>query len=61
VRAVGEVTGKPVPHAVVGRREGDPPILLADASKAREVLGWKAQRDLKTMVETAWRWMEKNP
>jgi len=61
VRAVGEVTGKPVPHEVVGRREGDPPILLADASKAREVLGWKATRDLRTMVDTAWRWMQKNP
>jgi UDP-glucose 4-epimerase len=38
--AVERVTSRPVPHTVVARRAGDPPVLVADATLAREVLGW---------------------
>ena len=58
VRQVSEVSGRPVRHRVVGRRAGDPPQLVADPSAAAAVLGWRAQRSLKDMVSTAWRWME---
>ena len=39
------------------RRPGDPPILTADATRARSELGWKiAKPELEEMVSTAWRW-----
>jgi UDP-glucose 4-epimerase len=37
---VGSVVGRPVPHTVVARRAGDPPVLVADSRLAREILGW---------------------
>jgi len=59
VRAVEEVTGRPVPVVEAPRRPGDPPELVADSTRAREQLGWKPQHsDLRTIVSTAWRWHE---
>lgn len=41
-----------------GRREGDPPALVADARQARRVLGWQPLRAaLETQIADAWRWM----
>lgn len=57
IRIAEDVTGKNVPFEVGPRRDGDPPELIADPSKALDVLGWKAQHsDLKTILETSWRW-----
>lgn len=42
--------------ALAPRREGDAPILVADNRKAREVLGWTPQHDLKSIVKSAWNW-----
>jgi UDP-glucose-4-epimerase GalE len=56
IRAVEEVTGKKVPYKVGARREGDPPLLVADSSRLRQTLGWTPRHsDLKNIVETAWR------
>jgi UDP-arabinose 4-epimerase len=39
------------------RRSGDPSVLVADATLARELLGWSAERsDLATIITDAWRW-----
>ena len=44
------------------RRAGDPPVLIADSSKAQTKLGWKPKRpELKTIVETAWNWHKSHP
>ena len=52
------VTGKQVPVVYGERREGDPPELVADASKAKQVLGWEAQiTDLNQIISSAWAWM----
>lgn len=57
VQAVEQVTGLPVPVEEVARREGDPAVLISDASRARSVLGWKPARTCLTdIVETAWKW-----
>jgi UDP-glucose 4-epimerase len=40
LETVGRIVGRPVPHTVTERREGDPSVLVADAQQAREVLGW---------------------
>ena len=42
------------------RREGDPPVLISDSKKAKEVLGWTSQyNNLETIVETALHWHQK--
>ncbi|MGI9519898.1 MAG: UDP-glucose 4-epimerase GalE [Pirellulaceae bacterium] len=57
-----EVTGHAIPEVMGERRAGDPPELVADASKAQSVLDWEpAMADLKTIVETAWRWHQSHP
>lgn len=57
VAAVERVGGRPVPLREAPRRPGDPPALVADARRARQVLGWQPRySDLDAIVETAWRW-----
>ena len=53
--AVERVTGKPVPHVVGPRREGDPPSLVADSTRLQTTLGWKPVRaELDRIVGDAW-------
>jgi UDP-arabinose 4-epimerase len=57
VRAVEAVAGRPVPARVAPRRAGDPPVLVADPTRARARLGWQpVYTDLAEIVATAWRW-----
>ncbi|MDP9054221.1 MAG: UDP-glucose 4-epimerase GalE [Acidobacteriota bacterium] len=57
LRAVERVTGKTVPFTMGPRREGDPPLLVADSSRLQKELGWKpAHSELDRIVETAWAW-----
>ena len=57
IKKAREVTGQSIPAAEIPRRAGDPPILVADATKAREVLGWQPHHsDIGTILESAWRW-----
>ena len=59
IEVAEEVTGKEVPVVFGDRREGDPPELVADPSRAREVLGWEARyHDPKHHIAHAWRWMQ---
>jgi UDP-glucose-4-epimerase GalE len=51
------VTGAKIGVCQSPRRPGDPPILVAEAKRARELLGWAAERsDLATIITDAWRW-----
>ena len=62
VEAVGEVTGRDLPVEYGPRREGDPAALVADASRARERLGWTPMHsDLPIMIGSAWEWFQKHP
>lgn len=57
IDVVARVTGTPVPVEHAPRREGDPARLVADAAKAKLVLGWKPTLDdLETIVQHAWNW-----
>jgi UDP-glucose 4-epimerase len=57
VDAAASVVGRPIPVTVGPRRVGDPPILVAAANRAREVLGWTAARPtLEEMIGSAWTW-----
>jgi UDP-glucose 4-epimerase len=52
-----KVTGQKVPVEYGDRREGDPAVLVADAQKANQVLGWIPQyQDLNEIMKTAWAW-----
>lgn len=56
------VTGHPIPERLAPRRAGDPPTLVADASRIRNDLGWRPQRDsLEAIVASAWDWHGENP
>jgi UDP-glucose 4-epimerase len=49
-----EVTGRDIPAEVAPRRPGDPAVLVASSERISADLGWRATRDLPTMVADAW-------
>ena len=61
VAAFEAASGRKVPYQIDPRRPGDVSICYADPAKARELLGWQATRDLKTMCVDTWRWQSQNP
>lgn len=57
IQTAQRVTGKPVPFSYAPRRAGDPARLVADASKAKTILGWQPQyTDLAIIMQHAWAW-----
>jgi UDP-glucose 4-epimerase len=61
--AVAErVVGHPIPHAIGPRRAGDPPVLIASSSRAREILGWEPlYDDPEAIVASDWAWRRRHP
>jgi UDP-glucose-4-epimerase GalE len=51
-----QVSGRKVPYQVAPRRPGDPVAVYADPTLIRAVLGWKATRDLRDIITSAWSW-----
>ena len=56
IQSVERILGHAVPFEMAARREGDPPILVANSQLAFEKLGWKPVRNLDEIIETAWHW-----
>jgi len=56
--SIERITGQRVPHEIAPRRPGDPPQLVADASRARYMLGvdFSLSQGLDQIIESAWRW-----
>lgn len=50
------ITGREIPFEIVGRRPGDPAVLVADNKKANRVLGWTSQYSIEDILKTAWIW-----
>jgi UDP-glucose-4-epimerase GalE len=62
IRTAEEITGKKVPVKEAPRRPGDPPELVADASKIRRELGWTPQYpELRPIIASAWEWHRRHP
>jgi len=61
IKTAEQVSGKTVNYTVATRRAGDPPILVANASLAKEKLKWSASRGLKEIMTDAWQWHKNHP
>jgi UDP-glucose 4-epimerase len=61
VNTFERVNGVKVPYRIMPRRDGDVASCWADASRARNELGWQATRDLQAMLADSWRWQRNNP
>ena len=61
VKAFENVNGVKVPYTIKERRPGDVATCYADASKATDILGWKAEKTLQDMMRDSWRWQSSNP
>jgi UDP-glucose 4-epimerase len=62
IEAARKVTGKNIEARIAPRRAGDPSRLVANAAKAREVLGWNPQLpEIEKIIESAWKWHESHP
>ncbi|MFI0263316.1 UDP-glucose 4-epimerase GalE [Streptomyces sp. NPDC017056] len=60
IETVRKVTGHPVPEITVGRRGGDPAVLVASAQTAADRLGWRPSRaDLAGIVADAWQFAQR--
>ena len=57
IDALAKVSGKPVPHVLAGRREGDPAVLVASSEKAARILGWTPKySSIEGILTDAWNW-----
>ena len=54
ISMIQDVTGIELNPEIVERREGDPAALVADVSKAKEILGWESRFQLRDIVQSAW-------
>lgn len=61
IRAFELAANHPIAYEIVGRRAGDLPEFWADATKAKEILGWQATRNISQMMADTWRWQSNNP
>lgn len=61
VHAFEKACGKEIPYQIKDRRPGDIATCYSDAAKAKEELGWVAERGLDEMCEDSWRWQSQNP
>jgi UDP-glucose 4-epimerase len=62
IETTRKVTGAPIPIRKEPRRPGDPAKLVADARKAKAVLGWQPTKsDLASILRTQWEWRKTFP
>lgn len=62
VETARRVTGLPIPAVETARRPGDPAVLVADAQKLRNTLGWTPKfSTLESIIQSAWDWKQRHP
>lgn len=61
VKAFEKANDITIPYAIKPRRDGDVAECYADPVKAREKLGWQAEKTLEDMCKDSWRWQSNNP
>jgi UDP-glucose 4-epimerase len=61
IKAFEKASGRNVPYKITARRPGDIAACYADPSKAKNEIGWSADRDIDEMCADVWRWQSANP
>ncbi len=62
IAAAERITGRSIPVVSGPRRPGDPAVLVASGTRAREALGWTPRHGtLEAMIGSAWAWMVDHP
>lgn len=61
IDAFSKACGKEIPYQIDGRRPGDIAECYADPTKAKNELGWAAERGIEEMCEDSWRWQSTHP
>ena len=61
IHAFEEANNIKIPYRITDRRPGDIAECFADASKAKEKLGWQAELGIVDMCRDTWRWQKNNP
>jgi len=61
VKAFSKACGKEIPYQIKPRRAGDIATCYCNAEKAKNELGWVAERGIDKMCEDSWRWQTMNP
>jgi UDP-glucose 4-epimerase len=61
VNAFEKASGVQIPYQIVDRRPGDIAVCYADATKAKNELGWVATRGIEEMCRDSWKWQKNNP
>ena len=60
IESFEKVSGSPLNYKIVERRPGDVESVWADTTFANHELGWKAEKGLDEMMESAWKWEKSN-
>ena len=60
VKGFEKATGKAVPYKIAPRRPGDIAICYADPTKAKEELGWIAEKNIDDMCKDSWNYIKKS-
>lgn len=60
IAAYSEACGRKIPYRIVPRRQGDIPVCYADIGKAKQLLGWEAQRNITQMCADSWNFARKH-
>ncbi|WP_246942806.1 UDP-glucose 4-epimerase GalE [Bacillus pinisoli] len=61
VKAFEQASGRQVPYQIINRRPGDIAECYADPTKAKQELGWEAEKGIEEMCADSWRWQSENP
>ncbi|MDD3336727.1 MAG: UDP-glucose 4-epimerase GalE [Eubacteriales bacterium] len=61
VKTFEKVNGVKIPYVIAPRRAGDVARCYSDATKAKNLLGWVAEKNLEDMCRDSWRWQQANP
>jgi UDP-glucose 4-epimerase len=61
LHAYEKACGKELPYEIKERRAGDIATCYCDATKAKNELGWVAEKGIEDMCADSWRWQSSNP
>jgi UDP-glucose 4-epimerase len=61
VKAFEKASGINIPYEIVENRPGDVAVCYADSTKAKDELGWTAEKGIEEMCRDSWKWQSENP